>query len=341
MNAELESARGAIRDISGAIAPASRAQALGAERRLAASRADASPLLERLAVWLAAARHAPRPRVARKRILVACADHGAGDPGVDFGGDWPTAAQLVALTSGEAALAKTARQVGAELALVDAGVFGGASEDPRGVVDLRLGAGTADIRAGPAMPEESAALAITSGIALSYSLAEEGLDVAALGALGLGSEISSTAVIAALTRTDPRSMGGSDAAEAEAALAASAWDAGEPLSVLSALGGYEIGVLAGAILGAASIDIPIVLDDHATAAAALLARALAPNARDYVLAAHGGSIPAHRAALAALDIEIEPLLSLGVSRGEGTGGALVLPALDTAAALLAPAEPGR
>lgn len=319
-----------IDGLCAAITPASEAQAHGARARLGDRPAA---LLERLAIWLAAARHAPRPQAASKRIVVVAADHGAGDPGVDLGESSPTLVALRQLAAGDAALSTAARASGAQIALVDAGAWGAAGQIP-GLIDVRGGDGTADIKVGPAMAPAAAARAVASGIALSFSLAEEGLDVIALGALGVGSEVASTALIAALADADARAAGGVDADEAAAAIAANEPDSRRPLEAAAAVGGFEIAVLAGAILGAAAIAVPVVLDDHATAAAALLAVRLAPNVRDYVLASHIGSIPAHRVALSALSPKIEPLLSVGVSRGEGTGAAVVLPSLDAAASLL-------
>ena len=326
-------ARAAIDGLCASITPASRAQALGAERALAPRKGGNLELFERLAIWLAAARHAPRPATANKRVIVVAADHGVADPGVDLGGASPTAAALAHIDAGRGPLCAAARSAGATIALVDAGVWGDPGHIP-GLIDLRAGAGTADITAGPAMSTETTTLAIASGVALLFSLAEDGLDVAALGALGAGSEVASTATIASLSGSSPSALGGPDAPDADAALSTNAPDRASPIDVVASVGGFDIAVLAGVILAATAIAVPIVIDDHVTGAAALAAAALAPDVRDYVLASHAGSHPAHQAALEALALRVEPLLSVGLARGDGAGAALALPALDAAAAHL-------
>jgi nicotinate-nucleotide--dimethylbenzimidazole phosphoribosyltransferase len=109
-------------------------------------------------------------------------------------------------------------------------------------------------------------------------------------------------------------------------------DAHDPVGVLASVGGFEIGALAGLLLGAAARRIPVVLDGLASGAAALLACALAPRARDYCIAGHVSAEPGHRIALEQLGLE--PLLDLGLRLGEGTGAALALPLLDAACRLL-------
>jgi nicotinate-nucleotide--dimethylbenzimidazole phosphoribosyltransferase len=106
----------------------------------------------------------------------------------------------------------------------------------------------------------------------------------------------------------------------------------DPLRALAALGGLEIGLQAGAILAAASVHVPVVLDDAGTWASALLAVSLAPAAAGYLIAAHGGARPGYRRALQALSLE--PLFDLGLAHGEGTGALLALPLLDAAARVL-------
>jgi nicotinate-nucleotide--dimethylbenzimidazole phosphoribosyltransferase len=106
-----------------------------------------------------------------------------------------------------------------------------------------------------------------------------------------------------------------------------------PLEVLASVGGFELGMLAGMILACASIHVPVVLDDQGTSAAALLAARLAPDVSGYLIAAHAGASPIHRRALS--ELELTALFELGLAHGEGTGAALALPIVDSAASLLA------
>ena len=317
--------RSVIEHVIDSISPASEAQAAAARDRLGGG---ADGTLAALAVRLAAARHAPRPRVDRKAIVVVLGDHGVADPGIDLGATHPTAVAAAAIASGAAALTDVARKAGAKVLLVDAGATGPV---PSTVVGIGRGPAL-DVTKGPALTPVDTVLAVEAGIAVVIALADDGLDVLALGAVGLGAEIGSAALVAAATGAPVTSVARPDDAPAvEAALAANA-PAGSGLALLGALGGGDHAALVGMILAAASMDVAIVLDDHATSAAALIACALAPAVSGYLIAAHGGTQPSHRRALAALGLT--PLFELGLARGEGTGAALALPLIDGAAALI-------
>ncbi len=286
---------------------------------------------------LAAARHTPRPAVTARAVIICAADHGLAWPGVDLGADGPAAAALRLIATGESAVSAAARTAGAAQVLVDAGVRGGEGLDlGRGVLSFRLADGTASIFEGPAMPREVAEAGLTTGIALAVSLADASLDLVALGQIGPGSEVASGALIAALTGAEPAAIAPDDSASIARALAANpehARDArDDPTGALAALGGLEIAIQVGVILACASIHVPVVLDDHGTWAAALVATRLSPHTSGYLFAAHAGARPGYRAALATLGIE--PIFDLGLSHGEGTGALLAVPLLDSAARVL-------
>jgi nicotinate-nucleotide--dimethylbenzimidazole phosphoribosyltransferase len=328
-----------------------RAHAAGAET---GSRGG-SPMTEiaELAARLAAAQHAPAPAVTRRCIVVCAADHGViADRAVHLDDalgllpdhEAPTRSALRQLAAGGSALSAAAHAASASLVVVDCGTRGdggptrnggedGPEGDVAGILDLRIGAGTADIRRGPAMSRMEAGLSVRTGMALLLSLAENGLDVVGLGHVAVGSRWASSAVIAALAGMAPDMLGQADRDAVAAALTANAvgLEARErdPLAVLAALGGFEIGVLAGVALAAGSLRIPVVLDDHGTSAAALLAARWQPAVAGDLFAAHPGTTPAHRQALHALGLT--PILGQALSYGEGTGAAMALPFLDSAA----------
>lgn len=331
------------------ILPASQAMAAAARVRLERLLPTGEGLgkLAAVAERLAAARHTPRPRLARRTALLCAADHGVAWPGIDLGLDGPAAAALRVIAAGEAAVSAAARSADAHLVLVDAGVRGGEALDlGRGVMGFRLGDGTASITSGPAMSEETARHGIETGVALTMALADAGLDVLALGQVGPGGDVASGALIAALTGACPAEVAGdeADAAVIGQALAANAGavplstePAGPPgadaaIRALAAFGGLEVALQVGVILAAASVHVPVVLDDSGTWASAMVAAALAPAVRDYLVAAHGGARPGHRRALRALGLD--PLFDLGLAHGEGTGALLALPLLDAAARVL-------
>ncbi len=372
--------------LAAAIEPADNTVADALRAQLAADGApDRDPhtaALVELAARLAAAQHSPRPQLLRRHLVVCAADHGLAaaraqaahasgpgglhlDPSVGLVTAPTSSARtaLAHLATGHAAVNATAHAADAALMLVDCGT-GGASAPSRapappipGVLDVRVGQRSGDIRHQPAMTLTQAERCVQTGAALLLSLAETGLDVVGLGQLAIGARAVSGAVIAALAapldeaasaHSGPAANAGAD--EWAAALAATATRAGtderddvtaalarhhptpdQPLAVLAALGGFDIGVMAGVVLAAASIRVPVVLDDHGPTAAALLAARWQPAVRGYLFAAHAGTTPAHRLALRAL--ALEPLYAQAVSQGEGAGAALALPLLDQAASL--------
>lgn len=332
--------RAVLDHILESISPASAAQAAGARQRLAQKTHNRSlGAVERVAERLAAARHAPRPRVEDMLIAVCAADHGVAYPGIDLGDNNPTAIAVQHIVDGGAALNDVARTSGARIVVVDCGVRGLGGSDRSDLLQFRLGNGTADITRGAAMTPVDAVTAVQTGVALAFSLADQGLDVLALGHLGVGSEPSTAAIVCALTGMSVSDVPAEDRDAVDAALRKNL--AGmppttlqvAPLEVLASVGGYELGMLAGMTLACASIHVPVVLDDQGTSAAALIAARLAPDVRGYLIAAHAGGSPIHRRALEAL--ELTALFELGLAHGEGTGAALALPIIDSAASLLA------
>jgi nicotinate-nucleotide--dimethylbenzimidazole phosphoribosyltransferase len=173
-----------------------------------------------------------------------------------------------------------------------------------------------------------AVLGLEAGIALAVSLVEPGLDVVALGALGVGAELAAAGLLAAATGHAPEVDG--DPGIATAGARGAALHGAGGLERLAELGGPETCVLAGLILGAASTNVAIVLDDYATGAAALAAAALAPAVTGYLVAAHLGRL-VQPAILAHL--QLVPVFDVGLGHGEGTGAAMVLPLMDQVAAL--------
>lgn len=298
--------------------------------------------LEDLSVWLAGVRATERPRVTAPVVVVAAADHGVAAAGVSAYPQAVTAQMVRNFLNGGAAINVLARQAGARVVVVDAGVLTDPGPHPE-LVSRRAGAGTADMRSGPAMAREVARRLVEDGIALALELAEQGCDALAVGDMGIGNTTAAAAVTAAITGQPPSAVTGLGTGITperrehkvrviEQALAVNRPDPADGLGVLAAVGGFEIGLLAGVILGGAARRLPVVVDGFITTAAALIAHALAPGATAYMLAAHRSVEMGHAAALAHLGLE--PLLDLRLRLGEGTGAALALPILRAAAAVL-------
>jgi nicotinate-nucleotide--dimethylbenzimidazole phosphoribosyltransferase len=250
-----------------------------------------------------------------------------------------TEQMVLNFAGGGAAINVLARQAGARLIVVDAGVAMPVEHEL--VRSLRFGPGTANLAAGPAMPVEVATAAVLAGAAIADEL--EGIDAIGLGEMGIGNTTSASALVAALLDVDPelvcgRGTGLDDAGVAHKAatvtrgLAVNDVDVASPLAVLAALGGFEIAVLVGVALGCAANRIVCVLDGFITGAAALVAARIAPDAVGSMIAAHRSTEPGHRIVLDALGLE--PVLDLGLRLGEASGAALALPVLRSAVAVL-------
>ncbi len=313
-----------LRHVIDAIGPASAAHGDAARRHVLGAGA---PLLERLAVHLGAAQHTTRPRGDRRRIVVCAGDHGAGDPGIALGAAHPTVVAAHAIADGSAVLTQLARAGRAPVVLVDAGAVEAAAMPATAV---QLGRGPSrDLTRGPAMTVVDAALGLEAGIALAVALADDGLDVLALGAIGVGAEVSSAALLGAALGAAPTGLG--DPVAEAAGVQGAALAGADPLELLATFGGPDTAVLAGLILAAASSHVPVILDSYATGAAALVAARFAPHAAGYLIAAHAGAFT-HARILASLGLR--PVFEVGLGHGEGTGAAMALTLIDQVTALV-------
>jgi nicotinate-nucleotide--dimethylbenzimidazole phosphoribosyltransferase len=283
--------------------------------------------LEELACTIAAIRGTVSPGRLRSVVVVAAADHGVAAEDVSAYPQEVTRQMLATFESGGSAVCVLARQAGADLRIVDAGV----------------GRPTGNIALGAAMTRDDAQRRIDAGVALADELEGEGFGVLALGEMGIGNTTSAASLAAALLPAAPAAVCGRGTGLDEAgvrrkvevverALQVNEVDASDPLGTLSALGGYEIAVLCGLVLGAATRRLVVLLDGFITTAAALVATRIDPAASRPLVAAHLSPEPGHALLLAELDLR--PLLDLELRLGEGSGAALALPLLDASLALL-------
>jgi nicotinate-nucleotide--dimethylbenzimidazole phosphoribosyltransferase len=311
------------------IKPADAAARVAARRALDAKTKPRGSLgaLEQLAVRIAGIRGSANPGHLPSAVVVAAADHGVAAEGVSAYPQEVTGQMLANFDQGGAAVCVLARAAGAELRVVDVGV----------------GRPTKNIAAGPAMSVDAALAKASEGIALADELAANGVGVVAVGEMGIGNSTVAAALIAALLETDATATVGSGtgldeagvarkAAVVDRALRANAAAKRDPLETLAALGGFELAFLCGLMLGCAADRIVVLLDGFITGAAALAAERLSPGSRAAMVAAHLSPEPGHRLVLE--ELELEPLLDLGLRLGEGSGAALALPLLQAALAIL-------
>ena len=298
--------------------------------------------LEDLAIQVAATTGQARSRLPRKAVVVMAADHGVTAEGVSAYPADVTPQMVVNFLRGGAAINALARVAGACVVVVDMGI---ATPLPpvEGLVVSRIGPGTRNMASGPAMTRDEAARAVAAGIEVVERLVADGLDLVATGDMGIGNTTASSAITAAVTGLPPMAVTGRGtglddegvahkAATVERALAVNAPDAADGLALLAAVGGFEIGGLAGVILGAAANRVPVMLDGFISGAAALVAATMCPAVRPHLVAAHVSVERGHHAALEWLGLT--PLLDLGLRLGEGTGAVLAMPMVDAALAAL-------
>jgi nicotinate-nucleotide--dimethylbenzimidazole phosphoribosyltransferase len=296
--------------------------------------------LERLAVQIASIQRTATPSLGTPVVVVCAADHGVAAEGVSAYPSSVTAQMVANYAGGGAAVSVLARRAGAHLVVVDCGV---AEPLPvAGVLDRRLGAGTANMLHAPAMTRERAIAALEAGIGLAGDVLGDAGCVA-LGEMGIGNSTAAAALCCALTGATPeqacgRGTGLDDEGLARKrevvtqALALNRPGADDPIGALAAVGGYELGVLAGLALGAAARGIAVLVDGYPATAAVLVAAALAPALPGSLIASHRSAEPGHVLALAQLGLH--PLLDLELRLGEGSGAALALPLLGAALAIL-------
>ena len=299
--------------------------------------------LEELSVQLAGIFGPDRPAPRGKTLIVAAGDHGVAAQGVTAYPQEVTAQMVLNFLSGGAAVNAMARHADVDLIIVDAGVASPLPDHPD-LRAVRLGRGTADMTQGLAMTREQAEACVSAGVELALEAAEGGADIIGTGDMGIGNTTSSSAIAAALTGRPPgettgRGTGRNDRelahkiAVVERALEVSRPDPGDGLDVLAKVGGFEIGVLAGVVLGGSLTRRVVVLDGFISGAACLVAHSFCPSVRDYVVAAHLSAEMGHRIVLSHMGLRT--LLDLGMRLGEGTGAVLAMGIVEAAAACLA------
>jgi nicotinate-nucleotide--dimethylbenzimidazole phosphoribosyltransferase len=273
----------------------------------------------------------PPPFPAPVTVAVFAGDHGVLAQGVS---PWPqeiTAAMVRTFAMGGAAINVLARQVGADVVVVDVGV----ASPVDGALDRNVRRGTADLSQGPAMTLDEARAAFEVGRELAAS-STAGLLVT--GDMGIGNTTPSAAIIAALTGRSATEVTGRGTGIDDDTLAlktrivgdaAARVHGADPMTVLAEVGGLEIAAIAGFITGA---KVPVVVDGVIALAGLLVASSLDDSVLDRVLAGHRSTEPGATAVLEHL--KLDPLLDLGMRLGEGTGALLAVPIIQAAAALI-------
>ncbi|MFC8710751.1 nicotinate-nucleotide--dimethylbenzimidazole phosphoribosyltransferase [Streptomyces sp. NPDC057197] len=302
--------------------------------------AGALGMLEIISAQLSGlSRQCPPPIPEPAAVAVFAGDHGVHAQGVT---PWPqeVTAQMVANFLGGGAVCNAfANQVGAEVCVVDVGVAADLPATP-GLLPRKVRAGTSDMTTGPAMTREEAKKAIEVGIETARDLVAAGNKALLTGEMGIANTTASAALISVYTGVDPAEVTGRGTGINDETLAHKTEvvrraldvhrpDPADPIGVLAAIGGFEHAAIVGLLLGGASLRTPVILDGVSAGAAALVARAIAPEVLAACIAGHRSAEPGHVAALNKLGLR--PLVDLDLRLGEGTGALLALPLVQSTA----------
>ena len=284
------------------------------------------------------------PDLKGKTVVTMAGDHGVTEEGVSNFPSEVTVQMVHNFVNKGAGINALAGLNNTNVVVVDMGVAGDLSDITKAgkIVSKRIAGGTANMAKGPAMTREQAVAAIEAGVSVAMELAET-TDIFGTGDMGIGNTTASTAIVSTLTDASVAELTGRGTGiedeqlnhkikVIQGALELNAPDAADGIDVLSKVGGFEIGGIAGLILGAASMQKPVVIDGFISTAGALIAQSLCPECTDYIIAAHNSVEPGHKVMLGKLNKTA--LLDLNMRLGEGTGAALAMNLVDASVKIL-------
>lgn len=297
-------------------------------------------LLEEAVQRIAAVQGTPDVRIDKRTAVVFCADHGVVAEGVTQCGSEVTAECARAIAEGRSNVNAIAASCNADVLAVDIGIA--SDVDCDALLNRKIAYGTRNFAKEPAMTREQTEAAIQVGIDIAGDLKSKGAQILVTGEMGIGNTTAASALASVLLRVPPRKVTGRGAGLStkgllhkisviEHAIELHGSYHTDPLLMLQCLGGLEIAGMTGLFLGGAYYHIPVVIDGVISAAAAAIAYKMQPKCRNYLLASHCSDEPAGEGLLRMM--ELEPVIRAGLRLGEGTGGLLLLPLLDSTLAL--------
>ncbi|WP_022666478.1 nicotinate-nucleotide--dimethylbenzimidazole phosphoribosyltransferase [Desulfospira joergensenii] len=329
------------------IRPSIDEDALNAARdRLAnqAKPAGSLGMMEEISARLAGIKGCIDVHLKNKQIVTCAGDHGVVEEGVSLFPSEVTPQMVYNFAANGASVNVIAKHAHAEVTAADIGVAHDFEPDLP-IFHKKVRHGTANFTREPAMTREEAVLSIEAGIEIINELNQKkAVDILGTGDMGIGNTTPSSAIIAAFSGIEVEKLTGRGTGIDDQTLANKIRviqrgldlhrpDPGDPIGVLSKVGGLEIGGLAGLVLGAAAKGIPVICDGLISTAGALIACELAPAAKNYLFASHrsveAGHVYMHE------HLELEPLVDLKFRLGEGTGAAVCMELLDLSTRILA------
>ncbi|ODN30528.1 nicotinate-nucleotide--dimethylbenzimidazole phosphoribosyltransferase [Fervidobacterium thailandense] len=295
--------------------------------------------LEEIALKMGLIQERVIPELPRdKRVYVFVSDHGVTAKGVSAYPKEVTYQMVLNFLNGGAAINVFSRHVGADVYVVDSGVDGDFNIEHPKFIGAKVNYGTRDFTEGPAMTREEAERCIELGRGIAKRAISEGADLLAIGDMGIGNTTTATAIACAMGFDIDEILDIGTPLDAEGlkrkreavlmALKVNRPDPNDPIDILTKVGGYCIGQMAGFILEAFEQKIPVVIDGFPTTAGLLIAWKMNPKVLDYVFAGHRSKVKGHGVILNKLGLR--PILDLDMRLGEGTGAVLAMTIIEAA-----------
>ena len=293
-------------------------------------------MLEDILVQIAGIQQSAQVDIKKRALVIMCADNGVVEEGVTQTGQEVTAIVAENFLDEKSCAAIMCVQTGTQICPVDIGM---AVDTPR-VEKRKIAYGTKNLAKEPAMTRQQAIEAIRVGMDKAKELQEQGYRILATGEMGIGNTTTSSAVLSSLLEVDPAEVTGrgagldSEGLEKKIRVIREAIhlhrpDPEDPIDILSKVGGFDLGGLAGVFLGGAACKMPVIADGFISIVAALLAVRISPACKDYIIASHLSKEPGTVMAMQALGLH--PAIHADMHLGEGTGAVALFPLLDLAA----------
>ena len=298
--------------------------------------------LEEFATIYASIKGSTEATIRHKVVFTMAGDHGVSSEGVSAFPQEVTRQMVNNFLDGRATISVFARHAGARVVVVDCGVKAD-FEPVEGLKIKKVGYGTGNIACGPAMSRKQAIKSLEAGIEVLNEELCNGLDIVATGDMGIANTTPSSAIIACLTGVDVSKVTGrgtgldDEGIEKKISIIKRALDVNkpdpsDPIDILSKVGGFEIGGIAGLCLAAASHRIPVLIDGFISTAAALIACTVEPKVNNYLISSHASAENGHNIALEKLGKKA--ILNLDLRLGEGTGAVLAMSLIEAGVSIL-------
>lgn len=297
--------------------------------------------LENIAVKLAGITGKVNNSIDKKAVIIFSADNGVVEEGIASTPQYVTLSQTINFVKGKTGVAALAKENNTVLKVIDVGINSDYKID--GVIDKKIRKGTNNIRFGQAMCRKECLKAIEIGFESVRTCYNEGFSIIGVGEMGIGNTTTSSAVLMAITGVSAEEAVGMGAGLSmegfqrkkkviNEALEINAPNKEDIIDIVSKVGGFDIGAMIGAYIGAAYYRIPIVIDGFISVVAALGASMLNENIRDFLIASHCSRERGYKIAIEKLNLK--PMLNLDMALGEGSGCPIAFSVVGFACAMM-------